>query len=103
LQRILPPQVLVLPAHGEPFRGVHARLDQLTSEHEAGLASLRKLCREPRRVVDVFPALFKSRISDSNLIMAAGEAISHLNFLVERGEMSVGRDASGVNWYQHGQ
>lgn len=103
LKRILPPQVLVLPAHGEPFRGVQARLDQLTSEHEAGLASLRQLCREPRRVVDVFPALFKSRISDRNLIMAAGEAISHLNFLVERGEMSVGCDACGVNWYQHGQ
>jgi glyoxylase-like metal-dependent hydrolase (beta-lactamase superfamily II) len=103
LKQLLPPSVLVLPAHGAPFQGVQARLDQLISDHEDGLASLRTLCREPRRAVDVFPALFKSRISEGNLIMATGEAISHLNFLLERGEMSVSRDDSGVIWYRHGQ
>jgi hypothetical protein len=45
------------------------------------------------------PALFKSRITERNLIMAAGEAVSHLNYLVERGEMQVTKDANGVNWY----
>jgi len=35
--------------------------------------------------------------------MATGEAISHLNFLVELGEMQVTRDSSGVNWYRLGQ
>jgi hypothetical protein len=32
--------------------------------------------------------------------MAVGEAVSHLNYLVERGEMTVVRDADGVNWYR---
>jgi glyoxylase-like metal-dependent hydrolase (beta-lactamase superfamily II) len=100
LRRALPPEVLVLPAHGKPFLGVHARLAQLTAEHEEGLANLRVLCREPKRAVDVYPALFKSRISEKNLIMATGEAISHLNYLVERNEMTVTPDATGVKWYR---
>jgi hypothetical protein len=32
--------------------------------------------------------------------MAAGERVSHLNYLIERGEMTVTRDAGGVNWYR---
>jgi len=103
LRRKLPSDVWVLPAHGQPFTGAHSRLRDLTAEHEAGLAALRQLCREPRRAVDVFPALFKARISASNLIMATGEAVSHLNFLVELGEMQVSRDSDGVNWYCLGQ
>ena len=100
LQSVLPPEVLVLPAHGKPFHGALTRLRQLAGEHESGLASLRHFCREPRRAVDVFPALFKSRITERNLIMAAGEAVSHLNYLIERGEMTVTRDAGGVHWYR---
>jgi len=103
LGRLLPPEVLVLPAHGKPFLGAHARLQALREEHEAGLAKLRVLCREPRRAVDVFPALFRSRISDRILIMATGEAISHLNYLVERAEMRVNRDDNGVDWYRMDQ
>ena len=97
---LLPDNVLVLPAHGKPFTGAHLRLEALIEEHETGLSRLRDICREPRRALDVFPALFKSRITDSNLIMATGEAVSHLNYLVENGEMCVSKDADGVNWYQ---
>jgi glyoxylase-like metal-dependent hydrolase (beta-lactamase superfamily II) len=100
LGRLLPPDVLVLPAHGKPFRGVHDRLRQLTLEHETGLSRLRDLCREPKRAIDVFPALFKSRITHKNLIMATGEAISHLNYLVEGGEVACDKDDFGVKWYQ---
>jgi glyoxylase-like metal-dependent hydrolase (beta-lactamase superfamily II) len=103
LKLVLPPDVLVLPAHGKPFRGAQVRLDQLITEHQAGLDKLRKICTMPRRALDVFPALFKSRITDSNLIMATGEAISHLNYLVEKGEMTCDKDDSGVNWYQQCQ
>jgi glyoxylase-like metal-dependent hydrolase (beta-lactamase superfamily II) len=103
LDNRLDPDILVLPAHGRPFTGAHTRLAQLREEHEDGLEKLRDLCREPRRAVDVFPALFKSRISDGNLIMATGEAISHLQYLQARGEIAVSTDADGVNWYRFGQ
>jgi len=96
----LPEDVLVLPAHGSPFRGAHARLDALTEEHTSCLAELLDLCVEPQRAVDVFPALFKAAISDSNLIMATGESIAHLNYLLHEGAVEVEPDAGGVLWYR---
>jgi glyoxylase-like metal-dependent hydrolase (beta-lactamase superfamily II) len=100
LKTLLPDDVLVLPSHGKPFRGVKCRLDALIEEHETGLEKLRDLCREPQRAVDVFPALFKSRITDNNLIMATGEAIAHLNYLWYEGELEVARVENGVRWYR---
>jgi glyoxylase-like metal-dependent hydrolase (beta-lactamase superfamily II) len=99
LQQRLPEDVLVLPAHGSPFRGAHARLDALIKEHETGLDMLLDLCAEARRAVDVFPALFKADIADSNLIMATGESIAHLNYLLYAGAIGVEPDRHGVLWY----
>lgn len=100
LKNVLPDDVLVLPAHGKPFRGVKIRLDELIDEHETGLENLRELCREPRRAVDVFSALFKSPINEGNLIMATGEAIAHLNHLWYEGELEVARIEDRVRWYR---
>jgi glyoxylase-like metal-dependent hydrolase (beta-lactamase superfamily II) len=100
MKTLLPDDVLVLPSHGKPFRGVKGRLDALIDEHESGLEKLRQLCREPQRAVDVFPALFKSKITDSNLMMATGEAIAHLNYLLYEGEVGFNTDENGVRWFQ---
>lgn len=95
----LPEDVLVLPAHGKPFRGAGVRLSGLIKEHETGLDALRELCRQPRRAVDVFPALFKGKITDKNFIMATGEALAHIHYLQNRGELHVERVENGVRWY----
>jgi glyoxylase-like metal-dependent hydrolase (beta-lactamase superfamily II) len=100
LKASLPENVLVLPAHGKPFRGAHERLDALIAEHVDGLDKLLEYCKEPRRAVDAFPALFKSKISDRNLIMATGESVAHLNYLIDEGEIVAQTDADGVTWYQ---
>lgn len=100
MKTLLPADVLVLPSHGEPFRGIMGRLDALIEEHEVGLEKLRKYCRKPQRAVDVFPALFKSKITDSNLMMATGEAIAHLNYLLYAGEVGINTDEAGVRWFQ---
>lgn len=100
MKRRLPEDVLVLPAHGKPFRGAHQRLDALVAEHMTGLDRLLELCAEPKRAVDVFPALFKARISDKNLIMATGESIAHLNYLVTDGVATVESDNDNVLWYR---
>lgn len=96
----VPEDVLVLPAHGKPFRGAHERIDALIEEHTTGLDALLDLCREPKRAVDTFPALFKSRITASNLLMATGESIAHLNFLVARNELVTECDRNDVIWYR---
>ncbi|MGI9248950.1 MAG: MBL fold metallo-hydrolase [Woeseiaceae bacterium] len=100
LKTLLPSDVLVLPAHGKPFRGAYHRLDCLAKEHTDRLDSLLEICQEPMRVVDVFPSLFKSTINDNNRIMATGEAISHLNYLCESGDMIAEQDADHVTWYR---
>jgi glyoxylase-like metal-dependent hydrolase (beta-lactamase superfamily II) len=100
MKRRLPDDVLVLPAHGEPFRGVKKRLDELIGEHETGLVRLKELCAQPKRAVDVFATLFKGPVTDKNRIMATGEAIAHLNYLVYLNEMQCETDARGVGWYR---
>jgi len=100
MKTLLPDDVLVLPSHGRPFRGVKERLDALIDEHQAGLQNLRQLCHTPQRAIDVFPALFKSEITDSNLMMATGEAIAHLSYLLSEGEVGFTTDEAGVRWYQ---
>ena len=92
--------VVVLPAHGLPFRGAHARLDQLIDEHETKLSALLDVCGEPRRAVDVFPALFRRKVAADSMIMATGEALAHLHYLLNKGEISRDTDADGVHWFR---
>lgn len=101
LEHRLPEDVLILPAHGKPFTGAHLRIAQLREEHLTGLEKLLKLSKDPQRTVDVFPALFKSRITDRNLLMATGEAQSHINYLLANGKLECAQDTSGVNRYQN--
>lgn len=100
LIKVLPPDVLVLPSHNDPFRKAHARLRELIEGHETGMQKVLELCREPKRAVDIFPALFRSRITSGNYGMATGESIAHLNCLMARGRIARTADANGVNWYR---
>jgi glyoxylase-like metal-dependent hydrolase (beta-lactamase superfamily II) len=95
----LPAGLLVLPSHGEPFTGLHARLDALKHGHLDRLEALhRHLAAEPRRAVDCFGVLFGRAIDDSILGLATGEAMAHLRHLeVEGRALRECRD--GVNWY----
>ena len=96
---MLPADVLVLPSHNEPFRGAHERLTELIEGHEANMESLVGLCAEPKRAIDVFPALFRAKITTGNYGMATGESIAHLNCLRFRGRMARDPDADKVEWY----
>ena len=100
LRANLPGDLLVLPAHNEPFYGLHARLSQLIEGHEEGLAKLHDLLAEPKRAIDVFPALFKREIGPEVFFMATGESLAHLNCLIGRGRATVERDEKGVDWYR---
>ena len=96
----VPDDVLVLPAHNAPFKGLHARLDHLINGHERGLDRLLKSLATPKRSIDVFGALFARPIGPDLLGMATGESLAHLNCLVERGLAVRERDEQGVNWYR---
>ncbi|HEX5389589.1 MAG TPA: MBL fold metallo-hydrolase, partial [Burkholderiaceae bacterium] len=103
LRATLSDDLLVLPAHGEPFRGLHARLDRLAHGHDRGLERLRRsLAESPKRAIDVFGALFARPIGSTGdlLGMATGESLAHLNCLLADGEVVVEPDAQGVRWYR---
>jgi len=90
----------VLPAHNEPFYGLHTRMTQLIDEHEENLVKLHAMLDEPRRAIDVFPALFKRKITADVFFMATGESLAHLRCLIGRGLATVERDENGVDWYR---
>ncbi len=80
--RSLSDDLLVLPAHGEPFTGLHARLDRLEAGHHDSLDRLHAhLAKAPARAVDCFGVLFKRPIDDSIRGLATGEALAHLRHL----------------------
>ena len=96
----VPDDVLVLPAHGKPFRGLHARIAALIDGHERGLERLHALLDSPRRAIDVFHALFKRQIDESVLGMATGESLAHLACLRTRGLATNAPDQAGVMWWR---
>ena len=98
--RRIPDDVLVLPSHNEPFRGLHARLGQLGAWHEDLLARLRDALRQPKRVLDVFDVMFRRRVGLSVLTLATGEAVAHLNRLIHGGQAARELDAEGIAWYR---
>ena len=102
LKSVLPDDVLVLPAHNEPFFGLHARLQALIDGHEKSLVRLLDVCAEPRRAIDgkVFSVLFKRRIGREVFFMASGESLSHLMCLVHRGKLEMNFDENGVCYFQ---
>jgi glyoxylase-like metal-dependent hydrolase (beta-lactamase superfamily II) len=100
IRTLVPDDVLVLPAHNEPFHGLHTRIGELIGYHEGALARLQRMLAEPKRAVDIFGALFKRQITEAVLGMATGESLAHLNCLLRRGVVARERDAAGVDWYR---
>ncbi len=99
IKHTVPDDVLVCPAHQRVFRNLHARCDALIEEHETNLAQLFNMLAEPKRSVDVFPALFRREITGDLIGMATGESIAHLNCLIARGLARRERDQNGVDYY----
>jgi len=95
----LPDSLLVLPSHGEPFTGLHARLDALAFGHRDRLDALHARLAEPRRAVDCFGTLFARQIDDGMLGLATGEALAHLRRLEVEGK-AVREVRDGVGWYR---
>jgi glyoxylase-like metal-dependent hydrolase (beta-lactamase superfamily II) len=94
----LPPQTLVLPSHGLPFRGIPIRVAQLRAHHEARLAELVDAiaaATAPVTAADMVPVLFRRELDLQQRFFAMGEAIAHLNYLWHRRRIARLRDADG--------
>lgn len=91
--------VLVLPAHNEPFYGLHARIERLIQGHETALQRLLDALGEPGTARDMFSLLFRRPVDGAMLQMATGESIAHLNCLMGRGLITRRLHENGLAQY----
>jgi glyoxylase-like metal-dependent hydrolase (beta-lactamase superfamily II) len=87
----LPPDTLVLPSHGLPFRGIALRVAQLRAHHAVRLnelASAVSAAHAPQSAADVIPVLFRRPLDMQQRFFAMGEAIAHLNHLWHAGRVT---------------
>lgn len=77
----LPTDVLVLPSHGKPFRGLHTRIAQLEDHHAARLAEVVDACATPQSAAQIVPIMFPRALDTHQLTFALGEALAHLHKL----------------------
>jgi glyoxylase-like metal-dependent hydrolase (beta-lactamase superfamily II) len=96
----LPQDVLVLPSHGKPFRGLHTRIDQLREHHVARLAEVQEACRAPVSAMDIVPIMFRRPLDAHQLGFALGEALAHLHKLWNDGMLKRVTGADGVFRFQ---
>jgi glyoxylase-like metal-dependent hydrolase (beta-lactamase superfamily II) len=92
----LPADVLVLPSHGKPFRGLHTRIEQLREHHVARLAEVEEACRTPVSAMDIVPIMFRRPLDAHQLSFALGEALAHLHKLWNDGMLKRVTGADGV-------
>jgi glyoxylase-like metal-dependent hydrolase (beta-lactamase superfamily II) len=95
----LAPDTIVLPAHGQPFRGAAERAAQLRAGHEQRLARLSDFTAEPRETAEVVGALFGARkLEGWNSLLAFGETLAHIRYLHARGGLTRLAEGGQVHW-----
>jgi len=84
----LPADALVLPSHNAPFHGLHHRLRYLIEHHEDHLVALEEACVDGSlTAMELLPVLFDRKLDASQIGLAVGECVAHLNYLVQRGQL----------------
>lgn len=91
----LPPDTLVLPSHGLPFRGLHARLAQLREHHQARLEDVASAIGGRTNAFAISQEIFP-RVLYANPRQAFGEALAHLNMLASTGRLTREVDGDGA-------
>jgi glyoxylase-like metal-dependent hydrolase (beta-lactamase superfamily II) len=95
----LPDETLVLPAHGQPFRGAALRARQLRQGHERRLEQLSEFVAQPRTTTAVVGELFGARnLEGWNSVLAYGETLAHLRYLTLRGRVQRCVEGEAVFW-----
>ncbi len=101
LRATVPHDVLVLPGHGLPFHGLHARIDELTDHHAQRCARIADACRpRPLSAAEVVPVLFERALDAHQTGFAFGEVLAHINYMAKRGELARETGNDGVFRYR---
>lgn len=89
--------VLVLPSHGRPFRGLHTRIRQLEEHHAARLADVVAACRGRwLSAWELVPVIFRRELDLHQMTFAMGESIAHAHALWHEGRLVRERGGDGI-------
>jgi glyoxylase-like metal-dependent hydrolase (beta-lactamase superfamily II) len=92
--------VLVLPGHHLPFRGLRARVEEVTRHHAGRLSAIVRSCSQaPRSAADLLEILFRFPLDRGVVALAFGESCAHVNRLLEEGRIAASLAADGVERY----
>ncbi|HJS88001.1 MAG TPA: MBL fold metallo-hydrolase [Acetobacteraceae bacterium] len=101
IRETVDPDVLVLPGHGLPFVGLHARIDELARHHDARCALIAAGCKNaPLSAAELVPVVFTRALDPHQTGFAFGEVLAHVNYMLGRGELREERGADGVARYR---
>jgi glyoxylase-like metal-dependent hydrolase (beta-lactamase superfamily II) len=100
----LSPEPLVLPSHGNVFRGLKARTAQLRAHHAATLDVLRGMLAPAAHggstATELAAQLFPGARDPLNGLLALGETLAHLRRLEGLGAVGSETDAAGARRYR---
>jgi glyoxylase-like metal-dependent hydrolase (beta-lactamase superfamily II) len=88
IQRIVPPDAVVLPGHDWPFADLHDRIDKLVAHHRARCETIAQACRlRPHNTLELMPLLFRRSLDLHQLSFAFTETLAHVNYMVAAGDL----------------
>lgn len=98
LQAELPNDVLVLPGHQLPFRGLHARVEQLIAHHEARCADIAAAAAKgPISAADLVPVIFRRAITDPHqMSFAFSEGLAHVNYMLRQERLAWAEEKNDI-------
>jgi glyoxylase-like metal-dependent hydrolase (beta-lactamase superfamily II) len=86
--------VLVLPGHQSPFRGLRARAGELIAHHDERCRLILEACRPaPKSAAELVPTLFHRALDPHQMGFAFGETLAHVNHLLRLGQLAVAESA----------
>jgi glyoxylase-like metal-dependent hydrolase (beta-lactamase superfamily II) len=98
--KALPADTLVLPSHGLPFRGLHARIAELEHHHAERLDRALAACETPVTALEVLRVLFRRELDPIQVGFATGETLAHLHHLMAEGKVRREARDDGVWTYR---
>lgn len=88
LREYIPPDVLVLPGHNLPFKGLRMRITELIRHHDTRCKLILQACRiAPRSASELVPFVFTRALDPHQLGFAFSEVLAHVNYMLRTGAL----------------
>lgn len=89
LKRDIDMDVLVLPGHNLPFRGLHTRIGEIEHHHDLRCDLIAKACSEgSKSAAELVPFVFTRKLDPHQMGFAFSEVLAHVNCMLRQGRLA---------------